>query len=164
MKKTLSLIGAAIICLLSTGCASILSKSTYPLSISSNPNSNIVVTNSKGVEIYKGNTPATVTLKSGDGFFKRAEYQIKFTQAGYNEKVVPVTFKVDGWYWGNLLLGGILGMLIVDPATGAMYKLEQDYINETLSQSVASTDSKEFKILSIDEIPDNLKSKLQLIK
>ena len=30
---------------------------------------------------------------------------------------------IDGWYWGNLFLGGILGMLAVDPATGAMWAL-----------------------------------------
>lgn len=30
---------------------------------------------------------------------------------------------MDGWYWGNILFGGLIGMLAVDPATGAMYKL-----------------------------------------
>ena len=164
MKKLFALIILTGFGLTLSSCASILSKSTYPLSISSNPNANIIVTNSKGVEIYKGNTPATVTLKSGAGFFKRAEYQVKFSQTGYQEKVVPVSFKVDGWYWGNILLGGIIGMLIVDPATGAMYKLESDYLNETLMQSVASTNEKEFKIISVDELPQHLRKGLTLIK
>jgi hypothetical protein len=30
---------------------------------------------------------------------------------------------MDGWYIGNILFGGVIGFLIVDPATGAMWKL-----------------------------------------
>jgi len=30
---------------------------------------------------------------------------------------------MSGWYWGNILIGGLIGMLVVDPLTGAMYKL-----------------------------------------
>lgn len=30
---------------------------------------------------------------------------------------------MNGWYIGNLLFGGIIGLLIVDPATGAMWTL-----------------------------------------
>jgi len=104
-----------------SSCASIVSKSTYPLSINSSPsNAKVSITDKKGKEIYLGNTPATVKLKAGAGFFSKAEYQVKFSSPGYDDKIVPITFKLDGWYFGNLLLGGVLGMLIIDPATGAM--------------------------------------------
>lgn len=33
---------------------------------------------------------------------------------------------MDGWYMGNLLFGGFIGFLIVDPATGAMWKLDDN--------------------------------------
>ena len=119
-----------------SSCASIVSKSIYPVSISSNPiGARISITDKFGKEIYLGNTPATVRLKAGAGYFSRAEYQVKFSSPGYDDKIVPITFKLDGWYFGNLLLGGVLGMLIIDPATGAMWKIETEFLNETLSKS-----------------------------
>ncbi len=143
-----------------SSCASIVSKSTYPLSINSSPsNAKVSITDKKGKEIYLGNTPATVKLKAGAGFFSRAEYQVKFSSPGYDDKIVPITFKLDGWYFGNLLLGGVLGMLIIDPATGAMWKIETEFLNETLSKSTASI-APEMKIMNINEIPENWKNHL----
>lgn len=143
-----------------SSCASILSKSTYPLSINSNPNNaKISITDKKGKEIYLGNTPATVRLQAGAGFFSRAEYQVKFSSPGYDEKIVPITFKLDGWYFGNLFLGGVLGMLIIDPATGAMWKIETEFLNETLTGTTASIDPK-MKIMNINEIPEKWKNHL----
>lgn len=143
-----------------SSCASIVSKSTYPLSINSSPsNAKVSITDKKGKEIYLGNTPATVKLNAGAGFFSKAEYQVKFSSPGYDDKIVPITFKLDGWYFGNLLLGGVLGMLIIDPATGAMWKIETEFLNETLSKSTASIDP-EMKIMNINEIPENWKTHL----
>jgi len=138
-----------------SSCASIVSKSTYPLSINSSPsNAKVSITDKKGKEIYLGNTPANVKLKAGAGFFSRAEYQVKFSSPGYDDKIVPITFKLDGWYFGNILFGGLLGMLIIDPATGAMWKIETEFLNETLSKSTSSIDP-EMKIMNINEIPEN---------
>jgi hypothetical protein len=143
-----------------SSCASIVSKSTYPLSINSSPsNAKVSITDKKGKEIYLGNTPATVKLKAGAGFFSKAEYQVKFSSPGYDDKIVPINFKLDGWYFGNLLLGGVLGMLIIDPATGAMWKIETEFLNETLSKSTASI-APEMKIMNINEIPENWKNHL----
>ena len=143
-----------------SSCASIVSKSTYPLSINSSPsNAKVSITDKKGKEIYLGNTPATVKLKAGAGFFSKAEYQVKFSSPGYDDKIVPITFKLDGWYFGNILIGGLLGMLIIDPATGAMWKIETEFLNETLSKSTASIDP-EMKIMNINEIPENWKTHL----
>lgn len=147
--------------ILVSGCASILSKGTYPLSINSNPNnSKISITDKKGKEIYLGTTPATVKLKAGAGFFARAEYQVKFSNPGYDDKMVNVNFKLDGWYFGNLLLGGLVGMLVVDPATGAMWKIEDEFLNETLNKSSSTFLEPEFRILNIDEIPSMWESHL----
>lgn len=143
-----------------SSCASIVSKSTYPLSINSSPsNAKVSITDKKGKEIYLGNTPANVKLKAGAGFFSKAEYQVKFSSPGYDDKIVPITFKLDGWYFGNILFGGLLGMLIIDPATGAMWKIETEFLNETLSKSTASI-APEMKIMNINEIPENWKNHL----
>jgi len=68
---------------------------------------------------------------------------------------------VNGWYFGNILLGGLIGMLIVDPATGAMYRLDSDYINETLSTANVSTQTRhELQVYSLYDLPKSFKGHL----
>jgi len=154
----------ASIILFTTSCASIVSKSSYPISINSAPsNSKVTVTNKRGIEVFKGNTPANVSLAAGNGFFSKANYQIKFEKEGYESKIVPVEFKIDGWYFGNILIGGFLGFLIIDPATGAMFKLDTDFINETLTQATASLPNEGLKVYSSANIPDEWKEHLVAI-
>lgn len=147
-----------------TSCASILGKSAYPVSINSNPNgADISITDKKGKEVYKGQSPATVSLKSGAGFFSRAEYQVKISSKGYAEQVVPVIYKLNGWYFGNLFLGGFLGMLIIDPATGAMWKLDTPPISITLHKSNA-LNTPTLEILNVNEVSDAVKANMVKIK
>ena len=165
-KKITSILMANTI-LLTTSCASIVSKTSYPISINSSPSeANITVTDKKGIEVYVGNTPANLSLKSGAGFFSKARYQVEFSKPGYDKRVVPVEYKIDGWYFGNLVFGGFIGFLIVDPASGAMYKLETKFINETLTQSTASIEGENegLQIYSLDEIPNDWKNHLVSIK
>ena len=160
MKTTKMSVIFLTVILLFSSCASIVTRSTYALSINSNPtNAAVNVTNKRGQEIYSGNTPATVRLKAGDGYFSKAEYQVKFSAAGYNDRIVPVTFSLDGWYVGNIVFGGLIGMLIVDPATGAMWRIDTEFLNETLIPLTSSV-APEIKIFDINEIPDDWKSKL----
>ncbi len=148
-----------------TNCASIVSKSSYPLSISSEPSeSKITITNKKNIEIFSGNTPANIKLRSSNGFFSKAEYSIKFEKNGYKTKTVPITFKLDGWYFGNLAFGGIIGFLIVDPATGAMYKIDEKHMNIALEKDTPLSYQNELKIYSLDQIPKQLKEHLTSIK
>jgi len=131
MKNTLITFLLLSFILFSTSCATIFSKSTYPLTVNTSPSeANITIVNAKGIEIFKGNSPTTVNLKSGAGYFKKAAYQLKISKHGYEEQIIPIDFKLDGWYWLNLL--NSVGILIVDPLTGAMFKLENDRVHTTL--------------------------------
>ncbi|MDD3124861.1 MAG: PEGA domain-containing protein [Candidatus Kapabacteria bacterium] len=146
--------------LLLSSCASIFSKSTYQVTINSTPsNAKVSITDKKGQEVYVGSTPSVVKLKAGTGFFSKAKYQVKLSSPGYDDKIVNISSSLDGWYFGNLLLGGVLGMLIIDPATGAMWEIDTDSINETLSKSMSSIDSS-LKIMDINEIPEEWKDHL----
>ena len=166
MIKKLGMIGAMSIILFSTSCASIVSKSKWPLSIDSAPtNSKIIITNKKGNEVFTGQTPATLDLKSSNGFFSKEKYQITFSKDGYENKVVPIEFKLNGWYFGNIFIGGLIGLLIVDPATGAMFKIKNEFINETLVQKGENKEIKDgLAIYSLDEIPAEWKNHLVKIK
>ena len=66
---------------------------------------------------------------------KKEEYKITFNKNGYEQKVVYITAELNGWYIGNILLGGLPGMLLVDPLSGAMYKIadEDRSIHEKLT-------------------------------
>lgn len=70
--------------------------------------------------------------------------------------------KVNGWYiGGNLLFGGVIGWLIVDPATGAMWKLDTNEINVTLNevkQNGAAINGT--SIVLLDDVPMSLRSKM----
>lgn len=147
-----------------SSCASIVSKSTYPLTINTNPSGvSVVIKNDKGESIYDGISPATVKLKSGAGFFKKASYTVHVSGEGYSPQTLPVNFKIDGWYWGNILLGGVIGMLIVDPATGAMYKLEDEYMNINMGKSSTNV-TPSLKVYDYASTPKELQDKLVRIE
>ncbi len=144
------------------GCASIVSKSTYPISITSKPNkTEITVVNRKGDMVYHGTTPALVLLKSGQSFFKRAEYEVQFQKQGYQSKKEPIKFRLDPWYFGNILFGGAIGMLIIDPASGAMYRLKTPFVIAELEElSASKSDQKVIKVYLLNEISESWKHQL----
>ena len=68
------------------------------------------------------------------------KYTVKISKEGYAVQTVTVDTKANGWYiGGNILLGGLIGWLIVDPATGAMRTLDTKEINATLAASKQGT-------------------------
>lgn len=125
-----------------SGCASIVSKSNWPFSVDTDPpGANVIITNKKGTEIFTGKTPTALKLKSGAGFFSKESYTVTLSMDGYEIKKVNVECKLNAWYFGNIILGGLIGMLIVDPATGAMYKLDNDGIFEKMAKTESTTTS-----------------------
>ena len=159
-KQGLTFILAASFIILS-GCASIVSKTKYPVSIHSTPTgAKVTVTDKKGKEVFIGNTPAICTLKAGAGFFTKASYMVKFEIEGYNTKSATIDFNLDGWYFGNIIFGGLIGLLIIDPATGAMWKLSSEFVNETLTKSSITQEEPVLKFYSIHEIPESWKDNL----
>lgn len=163
MKKTFLFISAGLLCLpiLFSNCATIVSRSSYPVAVNSSPSgATVSITDKKGREVFKGSTPTAVTLKAGDGFFSKASYQVKINAPGFDEKIIPVNFKINGWYFGNILIGGVIGMLIVDPATGAMWKLDTPPIYVNLNETFKTSETPALQILDIANIPINMKRHL----
>jgi uncharacterized protein YceK len=155
-----------IVILFVSGCASIVSKSNYPVSVISYPEgATITIKDKHGKQIYKGKTPTTVTLKSGAGFFSGASYTVEFKKKGYEPQTVAIEKQMDGWYISNILFGGLIGLLIVDPATGAMWKLPSK-VSATLAEKTSSfiIDGKELKVVFLDDIPTHLRSQMVRVK
>lgn len=139
MKGSFKALSAAVAFAALTGCASIVSHSNWPVTIASTPEgANFTVTNQKsGQKIANGLTPSTITLPSSNGFFSAASYLIQFQKEGFESQSFTLQAGLNGWYVGNIVFGGLIGWLIVDPATGAMWKLEPN-VNLSLTPKVAA--------------------------
>lgn len=125
-----------ILTFLIPSCASIVSTSKYPITLHSNPpNADVSIKNQKNQTVFEGKTPTVVELKSGTGYFKAASYLVTFKKEGFETRSFPINSEIDMWYYANFFLGGLIGMLIVDPITGAMYKLVPQYIHAELYKS-----------------------------
>jgi len=146
------------------GCASIVSKSHWPVTINSSPvGARVMIYDKSGCVLCAGETPMTISLGSSNGFFQPARYRIELTKPGYAPQGSFVSAHLNPWYVGNIVFGGLIGILIVDPATGAMWKLPDTYV-AVLPPKVASIRKPgQLTIASINDVPAHLRSELTKI-
>ncbi len=77
-------------------------------------------------------TRCNVNLKtSANGYFNPEKYTVISSKNGYKTEQKIIDWHVSRWYYvGNLVVGGLLGYLIIDPITGDMCYLDESaYIN-----------------------------------
>jgi len=143
-----------------TGCATIVSKSEYPVNISSTPDVvDITIKNNAGKEIFAGKTPATISLKAGCGYFQGEDYSVTFKKEGLIPQTAHIKRGVDGWYIaGNIVFGGLIGWFVVDPSTGAMWTLENLHVNLDEAKTASKPDT--VRIVAIEDVPEALRSKM----
>ncbi|TAN68918.1 MAG: hypothetical protein EPN17_08105 [Methylobacter sp.] len=162
MKNHKRIIALAVGATLMAGCASFASQSDWPVAIKSTPGGAVfTVTNKKGEKIHTGTTPSTVYLAGGAGFFDDETYTLHFTKNGFQEKTATLDTSLSPWYWGNLVSWGPLGFLIIDPATGAMFRLPETFsadLTAQVSSKAASPDA--LKVISLNDVPQELRSQL----
>jgi hypothetical protein len=153
---------ALLPCLLLANCATIVSKSQYPVSVSSNPaGATVKVKNTKGEVIHQATTPTLVTLKSSSGYFQPAKYEFEFSRKGQPAKTVEVTAGLNGWYFGNVVFGGLIGLAFVDPATGAMWRLDEKVeANLTPMATLDAGDGRKLQLVDRKAVPAELEHKL----
>lgn len=144
-----------------SGCASILSESVYPVSISSDPTgAKITIVNAEGVTIHSSTTPTLVSLPANSAFFSGQTYTIKASKDGETAQTTLIA-RVDGWYFANILFGGVIGMLIVDPATGAMWQLDTTrHLNLNTNDDGEGADESALRIVDIEELPEEARTAL----
>jgi hypothetical protein len=157
---------ASAIVLALSGCASIFNGQTQAVTIRSAPDgAGFSVTNRAGEKIHTGTTPVTLTLKRGAGYFKSETYTVLLSKTGFADKEVTITGSVSGWYIGNILFGGLIGMLAVDPITGGMYIFPES-VSGTLEPQGAQTSSvgQSLTIVSTDSLtPEQMKAARLLV-
>lgn len=160
--KSKGMVAVALVLSLSlTGCASIVGQSMFPLTINSNPNgSNILVKDEYGKEVFSGTTPSTVTLPAGESYFHAKSYSITFSKPGYAEQYAVVKSEISGWYFGNIIFGGLIGMLIVDPITGKMWKLPKEVTSNLTAKTALNNAKPTLQIVTLDQVPEDMRKNL----
>jgi hypothetical protein len=124
--------------LLCGGCASVISGRHAEVTIDSVPsNAHVVVRDKRGREVANAITPATVALKRKDKWIMPARYTATIEAPGYEPIDVPIKSTVNPWVLGNVVIGGIPG-LIVDNATGAAWMPRNSEIHQQLAPQYAT--------------------------
>ena len=144
-KSYLRQVLVGICCVLVGGCASIIkgggSQAIQLKSVPSGANC-IVTDNVTGDNIASITTPNIVSLNKSRGYFKYSKYNVVCAMDNNLPQNGIIEGYANGWYiGGNLIFGGLIGYLIVDPATGAMWTLEPELISvnfEDPSKSILS--------------------------
>jgi hypothetical protein len=147
----------------SGGCATIVAKSSQTITVSSVPEDAAVrISNAEGVAVHSGNTPMTVTLKKGRGYFKPEHYTVRIDKEGFQPHEMKIDGAINGGYFGNILFGGLIGMLAVDPSTGATYTLKPDKVDAALASLKVSRRSgtRSLTVVLVEEIPADLRNQL----
>jgi hypothetical protein len=62
---------------------------------------------------------------------RKNSHMIRIELDGYETYETNLTRKVSGWVWGNIVFGGLIG-LVVDATAGGMYKLTPEQISAEL--------------------------------
>lgn len=164
MRCRLSVLAVAVVLasmmVFSQGCATIVTGTKRSVDITSDPTgAAFVVYNSQGDTVFKGTTPAKAKLKPGNGWFKAQEFRVEF-ELGNRKATARIEHGLNGWYIaGNFFFGGVIGWVIIDPLSGAMWTLDDVHgILEPASVSQGTGDT--LRIIAIDQVPTELQGRM----
>lgn len=118
--------GSLALLVLTSSCATIVSGSKQNIKFASTPSVATVYID----EVEVGKTPMEMKLA------RKSEHAVMIKLDGYQTYHTTLTKKFNAWFIGNILLGGLIG-LIVDPITGAMYKLSPSEIKAEMAKGTA---------------------------
>ena len=117
---------AIVLVLALAGCATIIHGSTQDIRVSSQPSGAVVRVNGMATT-----TPGVLKLE------RKGLHTLVFEKSGYRSVEVRLNKTVDGWLFGNILFGGIIG-LVIDFVSGSAYKLTPTEVNAVLGELQAS--------------------------
>ena len=133
MKKRLILLLAMVML---SGCASIVAGGHRDINIKSTPTDAAVSIQDRESKqiVHKGQTPFVVPLSTKGGYFKSKQYDVTISKDGYVTQTINIDSFLSGWYAGNVILWpvAVIGGLIIDPLTGAMWSLTPKNIDAIL--------------------------------
>lgn len=126
--KSIQLLACLSASLLASGCATIVTGSSQEVTLVSEPSGASVSIDGNN----RGMTPLTISLK------RKETPTFVLTSDGYMDEALALDKSSNGWVWGNIVLGGIIG-LAVDMGTGAHQKFDQDVYTVRMRPSPPQT-------------------------
>ncbi len=123
MRKIVSCITIISFVFLTIGCCTIVSGRNQSLPVITNPSGARVI-----IDGIQQQSPCTLVLDR-----KHLVYQVRVEKDGYEPTEITLRKGVNGWIWGNLFLGGIIG-LIIDISTGSVNKFTPTELEISLVQ------------------------------
>ncbi len=105
-----------------TGCATIMAGGPDKIAVQTNVPATVYL---DGQPV--GTTPAVVVLDRS-----KSQGNIRIEAPGYQPVVLQRSKEIQGWFWGNLCIGGLIGM-VIDAVTGDMKKFDDSPINIALT-------------------------------
>ncbi|MBD3258582.1 PEGA domain-containing protein [candidate division GN15 bacterium] len=142
------------------GCASIIHGTSQEILFQTIPDgATVSVEDAMGKRYGSCQTPCTLDLK------RKREYKVIINKPGYSEATLVLEKKTDGWIWGNIVFGGIIG-LIVDFSNGAAYKLSPSELSVTLQESTVgqrlqSEDGPSLVLFDFDDLSEREQAEIQ---
>jgi len=138
MLREIAVVAVFGACTVLGGCATIVHSGPRAIPVASSPpGAKVSIYDRDNKLVQTNTTPFVAQLPMKAGYFKSQNYRLEFELPGHQSAEVHLESSVSGWYWGNLAFGGLIGMLIVDPLTGAMFNLHPEKIEQPLTASQA---------------------------
>lgn len=153
MRNIQRWIALGVVVFLVAGCASIIHGSKQDIRVMSDPTGAVVRVNLNNIS---ATTPGVLSLNR-----KEVGYILTFEKQGYKPVEIGLTRTSDGWVWGNILFGGIIG-LVIDFTSGSAYKLTPEEVHAVLGQRGASLREGKGSILvfaDMEQLPESIRAK-----
>lgn len=129
IARSAALVGIAV--LVMSGCATVIHGTRQDVGISSTPpGASVTIDN-----LQSGTTPVFAKLR------RKENHVVRISLPGYQSTDLTLTSSVSGWVWGNIAIGGLIG-LAVDAISGGMYKLSPEELSAALGATSARTVTK----------------------
>jgi hypothetical protein len=158
--KLLSLSVCLILAVFATSCATVFNRSSKNVAIHSDPQGmSYEVVNRKGVKVASGTAPATLRLPTHSSYMRGESYVFTFKQGNRVVGQKTLDSSISGWYWGNFLIGGVIGMLVIDPLSGSMWTMPSELYMSGVQASVQPAGS--LQLITLESVP--LEQRTQLI-
>ncbi len=106
-----------VVMLLGIGCATIIHGRSQDLTFASEPSGATI----KIDGALKGVTPTSITLR------RNKHYIVSFEKDGYEPEEQTIKSQLSPWLFGNILIGGIIG-IVIDLAAGGAWTLSEDQV------------------------------------
>jgi hypothetical protein len=114
-----------------SSCSTVFNGSRQDVSITSTPSDADIYVDGEKV----GAGHVELRLKRGK------DHVVEVKKAGYNTAKISTDKTLTGWFWGNLLCGGVVGFA-VDLITGSAFDVDPDKIVVSLDKGTGAIEKK----------------------